>query len=77
MIYVQFYQRAVWPAGTTELIEATSDRSVIIVDGRLNAQSIGRIAAAECVKRGYLAWQVFRGESFSRSRAISKLVHVQ
>lgn len=73
MIYVQFYQHSAYPVGSTELIEACGDRSVVILDGRLRPQAMGRIAAAECVKRGYLAWRVFKGESFTRSAPISQL----
>lgn len=73
MIYAQFYQRAVWPVGTKELIEGTGDRSVIIIDARIRFQSMERIAAAECAKRGYLAWQLFRGDSFTRSKPVSQI----
>ena len=69
MIYVQFFQRPVW--GDAEMIEATGDRSVVIIDGRLKKETIERIAAAECAKRGYIAWQIFKGDSFTRSKAIS------
>lgn len=73
MVYAQFYQRAVWPEGTTEIIEGTGDRSVVVIDGRLNPQTIGRIAAAECLKRGYVAWQVFRGDSFMQAHPLSQI----
>lgn len=73
MYYVQFYQRAAYPVGTTNIIEASGDRSVVILDGRLRPQSMGRIAAAECAKRGYLAWRIFRGESFTRSAPVSQI----
>jgi len=69
MIYAQFYQRSVYPPDA--LIEACGDRSVVIIDARLRSDSIGRIAAAECAKRGYEAWQIFKGESFTRSNPIS------
>lgn len=73
MIYAQFYQRAVWPEGTNTIIEGTGDRSVVIIDGRLNPQTMGRIAAAECAKRGYVAWQIFRGDSFTRAQPVSQI----
>jgi len=73
MYYVQFYQRAVYPIGTTNIIEACGDRSVVILDGRLRPQAMGQIAAAECVKRGYLAWRIFKGESFTRSIPVSQI----
>jgi hypothetical protein len=71
MIYAQFYQRSVYPPDA--LIEACGDRSVVIIDARLREETIGRIAAAECLKRGYDAWRIFRGETFSRSAPISNL----
>lgn len=71
MIYAQFYQRAVWPAGTTEIVEGTGDRSVIIIDGRLRHDTIGKLAATECANRGYVAWRIFKGDSFTQARPIS------
>ena len=76
MIYAQFYQRAVWPAGTLKIIEGTGDRSVVIIDGRLNKQTIGRVAASECAKRGYVAWQLFRGDNFMRAHPMSQVWYV-
>lgn len=81
MVYVQFFQNSTgYVPGTipprfdpayVKPIEATGDRGVLIVDGRLSAENIGRIAAEECRRRGFVAWQVFKGESFTRSRAVS------
>ena len=68
MIYAQFYQKS---AISDETIEACGDRAVVIIDGRLNAQNIGAIAAHECEKRGYLAWAIYKGENFTRSKKIS------
>lgn len=65
MKYIQFYQRSA--INPLEIIEACGDRSVVIVDGRLSNRNIGRIAEDECRKRGYAAWAVFQGESFTRS----------
>jgi hypothetical protein len=71
MIYVQFYQRsAIDPLVT---IEACGDRSVVILDGRCSNERNGRIAEHECSKRGYIAWRIFRGETFTHSAAISQL----
>lgn len=69
MMYVQFYARNL----KGELDEAVGDRSVIIVDGRMSSTNIGSIAEAECLKRGYEAWRVFSGESFTRSSPVSQL----
>ena len=81
MIYAQFYQMSTgyvpWPIppefGAPTLIEACGDRSVIIIDARLSRATIGQIAAAECVKRGYAAWRIFKGDSFTRSSPICQI----
>lgn len=65
MKFIQFYQPSALDANET--IEASGDRSVVIVDGRLSNRNIGLIAQDECRKRGYVAWSVFQGESFTRS----------
>ena len=84
MIYAQFYQMSTGYVlgtippefGAPTLIEACGDRSVIIIDARLSRDTIGQIAAAECVKRGYMAWRIFKGETFTRSQPISQLWYV-
>ena len=71
MYYAQFYQRsAINPA---DIIEACGDRSIIILDDRCSRQRMGETAAAECVKRGYVAWRIFKGEAFTRSAPVSQL----
>jgi hypothetical protein len=69
MLYVQFYQPSALDPDT--LIEASGDRSVVILDGRCSPAKNGRIAKAECIKRGYSAWCIFKGETFTRSRPVS------
>lgn len=73
MIFAQFFQRS---ALSKDLIEATGDRSVIILDGREKTDTHNRIAATECLKRGYLAYQLCRGESFTRSSSIGPITLV-
>lgn len=69
MIYAQFYTRnAIHPE---LIVEACGDRAVVIIDGRLSKQAIARIAETECMKRGYTAWAIFRGETFTRSHKVS------
>lgn len=68
MIYAEFYNST--PSG---LQPACGDRSVIILHGRHSPSTNGQIAAAECAKRGYAAWRIFRGESFTRSSPISQI----
>jgi len=74
MFYVQFFQRAVWPIGTNDLIEGTGDRSVIILDGRESLSTMHSFSRAQCHRRGYLAWQLFKGPSFTRSSPISTIM---
>ena len=69
MYYVQFYQKS---AISDDLIEASGDRSVIILDGRESQFAQTSIARQSCQERGYLAWQIFQGRSFSDSQAISR-----
>ena len=47
--------------GAPTVIEACGDRSIIQIDGRLTRQTMGEIAKAECIKRGYVAWQIIGG----------------
>lgn len=70
MMFAQFYHRAV---GSPELIEAVGDRAVIVIDGRLTKPTIARIANAVCVDRGYLAWRIHAGDTFTRSRPVSDI----
>ena len=75
MIYAQFYQNSIDYDGKHPVhkIEACGDRSVCIIDGRLSSKTIGKIAAIECQKRGFIAWRIFKCDSFSRSKPISGL----
>ena len=70
MVYAQFYQKS---AVSNKLIEASGDRSVIQLDGRLLQESWRTIAKVECGKRGYLAWQLLSGTSLLDARPISKV----
>jgi hypothetical protein len=74
MKYVQFFQKS----ATTphRLIEACGDRAVVILDGRESGQSHSSIAREECEKRGYLAYQLFKGDNFLRSKPYSPIVSV-
>ena len=49
-----------------ELSPAIGDRSVVILDGRITSQRMEDIAATECKKRGYVAYRINRGGSFTR-----------
>jgi hypothetical protein len=71
MHYVQFFQRS---ATSDALIEACGDRGVIILDGRCSRDWMNSTASDECVRRGYLAWQLYKGETFTRSAPIGPVV---
>lgn len=73
MIYVQFYQKS---AISDELIEASGDRSVIILDGRESRFAQTSIARQACQERGYLAWRLFKGETFTRSAPTDELRYI-
>lgn len=68
--FVQFFHRAVWPIGTLKIIEACGDRSIIRIDARVSKPVMGKIAAAECEKRGYIAWQIIAGESLLSAKPL-------
>jgi hypothetical protein len=74
MLYAQFFHRAVWPAGTTKIIESCGDRAVIILDGRERSTTHHAISRKECMKRGYLGYRLYRGETFTRSLPITEYV---
>jgi len=76
MIFVQFYQLAVWPIGTDKIIEAVGDRSVIVVDGRWSDGDIYSLATDQCKKRKFIGWRVFKGETFTKSHAIGDFVKI-
>ena len=73
MIYVQFYQKS---AISDDIIEGVGDRSVVILDGRESRFAQTSIARQACQERGYLAWQLFSGESFTRSSPIDVLHYI-
>lgn len=70
MKYAQFYQKS---AISDKIIEASGDRSVIIYDGRWGNIKIRYDAEIECRERGFIAFAIFQGETFSRSRKVSEL----
>ena len=73
MIYAQFYHYNL----SGNLVEACGDRSVVIIDARLKPATVGEIAADECKKRGYVAWAIFKGESFTNSVRVSHIWHAR
>ena len=72
MHYVQFYQKS----ATTphRLVPACGDRAVVILDGREAPYSKSAFARSECLCRGYLAYQLFKGATLTRAAAYSPVV---
>jgi len=64
MIFVTFYQFSA--IDKNKLVEACGDRATIIIDGRLSGEHQHCIAEHECIRRGYVAYQRHKGESFTR-----------
>lgn len=75
MIYAQFFQRSA--TDKTKIIEACGDRAVIVLDGRETRASHNHIASVECLKRGYVAWQLMKGDSFTRSSPITDVFRIE
>lgn len=73
MIYAQFFQRAV--TDPSKLVEACGDRAVVILDGRSPSRH-QRWANEECHKRGYVAFQLMKGDSFTTARSIGALTYL-
>lgn len=57
------------------LIRAMGDRGVIRIDARLHAGTVHGIAREECVKRGYLGYQLYRG-SILRPHYFTEVIRV-
>ena len=79
MYFAQFFQKstgyivgAIPPVfGKPQPIEATGDRGVIILDGRNTLNAMHKIAERECDKRGFIGWQLFKGQSFTHCTPIT------
>ena len=81
MIFAQFFQMSTgyvegsipprFDEAHKRPIEACGDRGVLVIDGRLSPETIGDIARKEGAKRGYVAYRIFRGDTFTRSSPIS------
>jgi hypothetical protein len=72
MYFVQFFQESVWGPNKGSPIEATGDRSVVVLDGRESLGAQMTFSRAECAKRGYIGFQLFKGDSFSRSTSYTR-----
>lgn len=61
MYWIAFYYRS-----TTGFVSGVGDRSVIVVDGRESAATHHDLARSEGRKRGYDAYRICKGPSFTR-----------
>ena len=68
--YAQFYRLS---PTTNELIEACGDRSIIRLDGRQSQSAHEHLAEQECRNRGYIAWQLIKGESLLRAKPVTRV----
>ncbi len=73
MVYVQYFQKS---AISNDLVSACGDRSVVILDGRNNLETMQNDARQFNGYRRphYPAFQIMRGESFSRSSPITSII---
>lgn len=62
--------------GTPYPVEACGDRGILQIDGRLSNESIRAIAERECKARGFIAWQVMRGESLLTAKPLHSPVYI-
>ena len=58
------------------LIEACGDRGIIEIDSRLKNETIGEIARKTCLKRGYHAYQILKGEKLLSAKPVSGIWRV-
>ena len=81
MRYAQFYQYSTgYVAGSIPPrfdpahvcpMEACGDRAVIIIDARMKPSDAGKIAAHECMKRGFIGWKMYEGASILSAKPVS------
>ena len=71
--FAQFFQHSA--LDKNKIIEACGDRSVIVLDGRISKETMREIAAEECRRRRYVAWQIHSGD-FRESKPISHICYV-
>lgn len=71
--FAQFFIRSA--IDHNKIVEGCGDRSVIILDGRITKKLMGEISAQECLKRGFVAWQIHHGD-FRESKPISQIWYV-
>jgi hypothetical protein len=73
MVYAQFFHESA--LDRTKLIPACGDRAVIILDARSPGYH-AVWAKSECISRGFKAWQLNKGRSFTNSVPTSDIIEV-
>ncbi len=73
MVYIQYFHKGVVSG---QDIPACGDRAVVVLDGRQTMQTWHRDAVTANGNRRptYTAYQLMRGETFTRSKAISNII---
>lgn len=76
MYYVQYFEKGMV---TGKLIEACGDRAVFILDGRNNLKTMINDAIRFNGYRRpvYKAFQIFKGQSFTRSKPITDIISLE
>lgn len=76
MVFVQYFDES---CISEKLIPACGDRSVVILDGRSNLATLKTVAInLNGVRRPFFkAFQIFKGESFTRSTPITEIIKLK
>ena len=74
MYFATFYQTS--NLSDSKLVGAAGDRAVILLDGRQHIDTHHAIAAVACKKRGYKAYKLHKGASFTRVNISTGLYRV-
>lgn len=77
MRYIQYFQHSV--VDNTKLVETCGDRGVVILDGRYRiSRAIEEGFECNGVRRPiYPAFQIFEGDSFTRSKAVTPIIYTK
>jgi hypothetical protein len=75
-LYAQFFIQGVSTPCDPDpgIIKGCGDRAVIRIDGRISRLKVEQIAEEACRARGYVAWQLIRGESLLRTKPVSSVI---
>lgn len=71
--YAEFFQKG---AVSDVLIGACGDRGTIRLDGRESLTSQMEVAEKTCIERGYLAYQIIKGEHLQAAKPVTAILVV-